>query len=453
MKNAYDLIVIGAGPAGLTAAKVAAENGLSVALLERKDSVHEILRMCGMMLVTLSGQYMGERVVYNEKAGLICFPHNGFSLKYSGPTKDFYAWNIYSPGKEKIAFGDYEANVAKGKEGRASAVYDKGLFMLGLVEECKKLGVNVFTGENIINVRKNGEYLEVQSTSGKHFNGIFAVAADGRQSRVARVMGMNKNRGFYGSVTSVGYEMTNLNLPQPYALQQPLVRSGDPPMLGFIVPRAWDYQGEDVWLVMTTNVDPEADHEAIFDNFTRKSRFSGWFKNARTVRRCGCAGNVYAPIYSPFKDNVLFAGDSGWCQEAEMTGAVMSGWKAGSSVVYAMIEGTYTKEAIRPYIDWWQEYHISRLDHKVFLKNLYMPVLCNDKEIDYIFSKIQETLPTILDPYEVPETMGKAMMKIVPVIQQEMPELLQKLSGFSNLAPEIVLHKTIRAGFNCSYLT
>ena len=50
----YDVVIIGAGPAGLTAAKTAAENGLSVALLERKDTVDEILRLCAMMLVTLS---------------------------------------------------------------------------------------------------------------------------------------------------------------------------------------------------------------------------------------------------------------------------------------------------------------------------------------------------------------------------------------------------------------
>ena len=54
----FDIVVVGAGPAGLAAAKTAAENGMSVALLERKDTVHEILRMCGMMLVTLSGIVM-----------------------------------------------------------------------------------------------------------------------------------------------------------------------------------------------------------------------------------------------------------------------------------------------------------------------------------------------------------------------------------------------------------
>jgi len=75
----YDLVVVGAGPAGLVAAKTAAENGLSVAVLERKENIHEILRMCGQMIVSLSGKYMGERVVYHEKAKLLSFHHHGFT--------------------------------------------------------------------------------------------------------------------------------------------------------------------------------------------------------------------------------------------------------------------------------------------------------------------------------------------------------------------------------------
>jgi len=453
VKSAYDVIVVGAGPAGLTAAKVAAENGLSVALIERKQTIEDILRMCGMMLVTLSGKYMGERVVHNEAAGLLTFPHHGFSLKYDGPTKDFFAWHIYSPGGERIAYGNYGANTGRGKEGRASAVYDKGWFLRGLLEECKKLGVSVFAGENVIDVRKKGDNVEVQTASGKHFSGVFAIAADGRNSRVARAMGMNKHRGFFGSVTSIGYEMTNLNLPEPYALQMPLVQSGDPPMLGFIVPRAWNHEGEDTWLVMITNVDPNTDHESLFDVFTQKGRFAPWFKNGRKVRKCGCAGIMYAPIVHPFKDNVLFAGDSGWCQEAEMTGAVMSGWKAGSAVVFAMLEGRHTEAGVQPYLDWWRQYHIEKLDYNVFLKNLYLPILCSDKEIDYIFSNIKETLPTVLDPYEVPEEMGKALIKVIPAIQKERPDLLKKLTGFSSLPPEVVLKNTIRVGFNCSFTT
>jgi len=133
-----------------------------------------------------------------------------------------------------------------------------------------------------------------------------------------------------------------------------------------------------------------------------------------------------------------------------MTGAVMSGWKAGSAIVLAMLEGKYNQQGVQTYLDWWRTAHIEKLDHNVFLKNLFMPVLCNDEEIDYIFSKINFVLPTVLDPYEVPENLGKALIKIVPEIQKERSELLKKITGFNDLPPEVVLKNTIRSGFNCS---
>lgn len=451
MKKRWDLVVVGAGPAGLTAAKFAAEAGLSVVLIERKDNISEILRMCGMMIVTLSSKYMGERVVYNEESGKLCFPMNGFSLKYDGPTKDFYSWQIYSPNEEKVLFGDYDVNSAKGRDGRATAVYSKSHFLQGLLEECQNLGVKIFSGENVVCGVKNNEGVVLRTASGKIFESVFVIAADGRQSRIARSMGMNRGRGFYCTITSVGYEMTGLDLPEPLALHQPLMKSGNPPMMGFVVPRAWNHEGEDVWLAMISNVDMQGDHEGMLNEFVNQSRFSPWFKNARIVRRCGCSGNMYAPLVYPFKDNVLFAGDAGWCQEAEMTGAVMSGWKAGTSVVYAMTEKQYSQDGVQDYLDWWRINHIEPLDYQVFLRNLYMPILCTDSEIDYLFGTIKEVLPTVLDPYEVPENLGKALAKIMPQVQQDRPELISKLTAFAKLPPDEVLKETIRGGFNCSF--
>ncbi len=204
---------------------------------------------------------------------------------------------------------------------------------------------------------------------------------------------------------------------------------------------------------MITNVDPNADHKALLDNFIEKSRYAPWFKGAKIVRTCGCAGNMYSPIVYPFRDNVLFAGDAGWCQEAEMTGAAMCGARAGRAIVEAMLEGKYNAEGVKSYLEWWKTDHIDKLDHNVFLKNLYMPILCRDEEIDYIFKNITETLKTVLDPYEVPENLGKALIKIIPRIQAERPELLKKMTGFNDLPPEVVLKKTIRSGFDCRFTT
>jgi len=39
LKNKYDIIVVGAGPAGSTAAKFAAENGADVLILDRRNEL------------------------------------------------------------------------------------------------------------------------------------------------------------------------------------------------------------------------------------------------------------------------------------------------------------------------------------------------------------------------------------------------------------------------------
>ncbi|MCX5898414.1 MAG: NAD(P)/FAD-dependent oxidoreductase, partial [Proteobacteria bacterium] len=135
MAKEYDVIVVGAGPAGLMAAKTAGENGLSVALIERKDNIADINRACSMMVVTLTGKYLGERVFLNERDKKICFPRYGFSLNYTGPHQDFYTWAIYTHRGNKVTLGNYDENIKKGSAGRISAVYNKGALLQGLLDE------------------------------------------------------------------------------------------------------------------------------------------------------------------------------------------------------------------------------------------------------------------------------------------------------------------------------
>ena len=78
----YDLIIVGAGPAGLMAAKSALEHNLRVALIEKRRDVSNWARADSMMLLGLEGDFLKENI--EVQVGRIVFPNNGFSVTYTG---------------------------------------------------------------------------------------------------------------------------------------------------------------------------------------------------------------------------------------------------------------------------------------------------------------------------------------------------------------------------------
>jgi flavin-dependent dehydrogenase len=84
MNKSFDLIVIGAGPTGLMAAKVAGENGLRVVLIEKKPAIPEMQRACGVMHVL-----MAERPAIIRK--LQAFRSQSGDERYAGRSKYGFA--------------------------------------------------------------------------------------------------------------------------------------------------------------------------------------------------------------------------------------------------------------------------------------------------------------------------------------------------------------------------
>jgi len=77
MSELYDVIIVGAGPGGAMAAKVAGENGLKAALIERKTDIRTIRRICTMIL-SVDEENFGEYPIYNQEKKRVLFPQNGF---------------------------------------------------------------------------------------------------------------------------------------------------------------------------------------------------------------------------------------------------------------------------------------------------------------------------------------------------------------------------------------
>lgn len=442
MTKCYDVVIVGAGPGGLTAAKFAAENGLNVALLERKTHVVDINRACTMMVLVLNEYIFGERPTLNERNKRLCFPVNGFSLRYEGPIKNLYAWHFYSPGGHCIAFGDYDKAERLGDQGRISVIHSKSDLLQGLLQDAERSGVKVFTDTNVVDIEKIGDRVSVKTTEGKVFTGTFVIAADGTNSVIARRLGFNQERIFYATLVGLGWEMLGPEMEGPMSLKTWMAEDGAP-IYFFSIPRAYS----DEFVFFAGGFDPALDWDAILEHFLRRGKFAHWFRHAELTAKVGFAENVYSSIAEPFRNNVLLVGDAAWCQEIEINGAILCGWNAANAVTVALRDNKPNREGIVSYLDWWKRSIFEHHDYQDYLRPFTMSAYMSCEEIDYIFNLFKDPLPPCLHAFTGGRLLGGEIMNKLPLISQKRPQLAEKIMKFATSPIERAMAGGIRAGF------
>jgi len=447
----FDLVVVGGGPGGLMAAKAAAENGLDVALLERKSFIPKITRACSTMVLSLKEYFLGERIRLNTRDKLLTFPVNGFSVRYDGPYKNFYSWQIYAPDGSRIVIGDYEKNKQMGDEGRLSATIDKETLLTQMLEDCEKLHVKIFHKINVVGVKKEKTSVQIIGSNGEIFEGTFVIAADGRNSRIVRALGFNRERVWYGTSSVRGCFLEDVDFPEPESVIKIFIGGNRPIPIGcFFSPRAAGKDRE--YFAVTSTVNVTADHVEPFEYLLKKSQFSSWFKRVKVGRTLCYAGNMYSPIKKPFRDNVLVIGDAAWSQEADVTGAILSAFRAATAVVVALSDGKISEEGIYPYLEWWKKNYLEPIEHTHLIRNVLLPYVLTQDEMCYYFKQFRKPLPSTLDPYSVPRHIAEATKEFAHIIQKERPEILRKMRIFAETPLDVLLFNHRRYGFpsqNC----
>ena len=169
-----DVVVVGAGPGGSTAAAYLARHGLSVTLLEKSHFPRE--KVCGDGLTPRATRALTRLGIdTSREAGWI---HNYGLRVYGGRTEPF-----------ELPWPDLTDFPPHGLQ-RPRADFDNIL-----AQEAVRSGANLVEGANVdagILDDRTGRITGVTTKDGRSFTAPIVVAADGNSSRLSVSMGLNK---------------------------------------------------------------------------------------------------------------------------------------------------------------------------------------------------------------------------------------------------------------------
>ncbi|MFH1587990.1 MAG: geranylgeranyl reductase family protein [Candidatus Diapherotrites archaeon] len=197
MENDFDVVVVGAGPAGSSAAFFCSKNGLKVLLLDKAKFPRD--KTCGD---AVSGKSVGilKKMGLNKKMSSL--PHgNTNGVIFSSPAGD------------QVQIG-YPSSDNRGGEGYVCRreIYDNFLF-----ENAKKISAKTIQEFMVTDVLKEGEQVigvKGKGTDGteKEFYAKVVVGADGATSIVANKMGLSKINPKHQCIAARAYYSNIKNL-------------------------------------------------------------------------------------------------------------------------------------------------------------------------------------------------------------------------------------------------
>ena len=412
----FDVAIIGAGPAGLLAAKTAAQRGLKVALVEKRSDVSQITRACCQQLVMDEG-YAGDTVSVED--GGIFFQRGGFGVPYAGPTFNVGKKYYISPGGRRICFAH--------TDGRPLAVqFDKGRLLQGLWHSCARAGVELMPETTAWDGSDDGEKVTVQLTHRGRRSAIDArkvLLADGVNSRMAEALGMNQGRTHFVTTQCVIYLLEGVEDTEPQAMKS---------FMGNV------YQSRAPIILYPYFNDPTRARMCIARNKTQltadvyayardKAALAPYLKNARIVKATGCGVRAYSSMQQPCRGNVLAIGDAAAFVEVETQGALMCGFYAATAV-FRELNG---QPGFVQYTQWWQRsFEFNGKDALRVAQGYALVPAYSDDELDYLFGLVEaEILPGSYSQYHSPKYMWDAILAHREQISSERSGLLLKIES------------------------
>jgi flavin-dependent dehydrogenase len=409
----FDVIVVGGGPAGLTAAWKSASLGLSTLVIEKRRHLSERETACANIL-HIAPRLYGESVMLRRRPGetRMVFQESGFYLRYTGDYFECYDNYMFSLSGYKLHF--------RGENRPLGTIINMDALLSDLLREASGWGVCFLPSTTVLGGENLGDKARVKVKKGKKTFFIEAkkvLVAEGSSSRIVESLCLKKNRQPLAKLLFLQYTLEGVECP----LEPGVYTFYGSPWI-FVVP---DATGENRWAVFSTTSLPARDWKGNMEYFLKKGVSSSWFKKAYPIRKLSGTMEGFTPLVEPCQGHFLILGESAGCGETQVHGAMMCGWWAGDAV-YDELSGKegykdYQGKWVKLFPCWEEKGHMD-----LFSFSLVQYFFTNE-ELDYLFSLIDGKMITAgpSSPYTIGEGM-MALFSSQPGIKKEMVKKIEK---------------------------
>jgi geranylgeranyl reductase family len=343
-----DVVIVGAGPAGSTAAKYASENGLDTILVEKKAEVGSPLRCAeGISKKWLS------RVGIVPDRKWICADIMGMRIRTSS--------------------GSTFVSDERGDDGTGRGyVLDRHLFDKMLAEKAAATGTRIMMRTACRGVIKDkGKPIGIKADRMGHPIEIYArciVAADGFESQVARWAGLDTTLPDKDIDTCIQYRMTNISVDKEYC--EFIAGSCAPGGYIWIFPKGDGIAN--IGIGVQASKASAGDPKRYLDEFISKDNR---LRDGQILEVVGGAVSTVPGAENVVADNLILIGDAARFINP-MTGggiheACISGMLASQVLKKCIDSGDLSESALKEYEMLWRSEVQERFDRNYRIKTWF----------------------------------------------------------------------------------